>query len=133
PAHLLADRYSAAVGVGAPVWAIVPAAGVLLVVLIWLMGGMGSGRVHPVLLTYLLLMVLFGGALVPHTVLHPSRLFVGDVTHSAVESTARSEQAGKALPWVHLLTREPEIPADAIWREPASQQLIFYTSGTRSP
>jgi Na+-translocating ferredoxin:NAD+ oxidoreductase RnfD subunit len=90
----------------------------------WLLGGVGSGRVHPVLLTFLLLWVCFPRDLVPHQVLQRNRLVMGDIAEVNLPEQGR----------VPVQTREPWLelkPTDeaAFWREPASQRLVFFTTG----
>ena len=63
-------------------WPLLPAAGLLIVPMVWFLGGLGSGRLHPVLMAHLLLVVFFQTLLVPHLVLQRSRVFVGDVMDS---------------------------------------------------
>lgn len=123
PAHLLA-RADVTNFTGLVPWPILPAAGITLATLIWVLGGAGSGRIHPVLVTILLLVVIFRQLLVPHLTLQPSRLFRGDLLDSpdAISDTR--------IPWIHL---KPDADYDAIRAEPASQRLIFYTSGTEIP
>ncbi len=115
----------------APLWPVIPAAAMLLVALTWLLGGLGSSRVHPVLLVSLFLTVLFRTQFVPHTVLQARHAFYGDVNDAA--APAQGPQAPPQRirdPWIST----PTIPKqDALWREPASQRLIFYTSGTERP
>lgn len=119
PAHLFSGAgYN---GSEAALWPMLPAAAIVLVWLTWLLGGVGSSRIHPVLLTYLLLVVLFGELLVPHEVLRRGRLFRGDLN-----DVAKTEQVVVKEPWVDI--RQPD-GRDAFWREPASQRLIFFTSG----
>ena len=103
PAHLLSRAVKPW---DVPAWPIVPAAGVLLVTLTWLLGGLGSGRVHPVLVTYLTLVILFQPLLVPHRVLRADHLFTGDLfrTETVDASVPRTE------PWVS--DRQPS-PTDA--------------------
>jgi electron transport complex protein RnfD len=118
PAHLfgVADPLT-----GILLWPILVSAGVLLVITIWLFGGIGSGRVHPVLVTHLLLFLCFTNLLVPHYVLQARHVVFGDLFFST-----RLDQA-TMLPWA----RTPEIPqADAVMLQPASQVLLSYTSGT---
>src|SRR5688572_9851315 len=80
PAHLL--TFSPGRGGDAP-WPLLPAAAVILVMLMWMLGGLGAGRVHPVLVTYLLLSALFVAELIPHCVLQRHRLLSGDVRNCA--------------------------------------------------
>jgi Na+-translocating ferredoxin:NAD+ oxidoreductase RnfD subunit len=120
PAHLfgIADPIS-----GILLWPILICAGVLLVITTWLFGGIGAGRVHPVLVTNLLLFLCFTSLLIPHYVLQARHVVFGDLFLST-----RLEQASM-LPWA----RAPEIPqSNAIMLEPASEVLLAYTSGTLS-
>jgi Na+-translocating ferredoxin:NAD+ oxidoreductase RnfD subunit len=118
---------------GAPVegwptlWPLLPASAFFLVFFTWLLGGVGSSRVHPAVITYLLLVILFHHALVPHWVLQRGSAFRGDPLNAAVveHSTARP-------PWIEA-PRAGDVGSDAIWVEPASQRLIFFTSGTEMP
>ena len=124
PAHLGSTRPSW-IG-GEPLWLIIPAAGLALVMFTWILGGLGSGRVHPVLLTYLLLVGCFGQDRVPHRVLQRGHVVTGDLMDV------------RPPDGVPVQPREPwhDAPADpyhdAVWREPASQRLVFYTSGLES-
>lgn len=118
PAHLFSGvGYN---GTNMSLWPMLPAAAVLLVWFTWLLGGVGSSRIHPVLLTYLLLVVLFGELLVPHSVLRIGHLFRGDV-----DDASRTELTVKD-PWVRMRSGDGH---EALWREPSSQRLIFFTSG----
>ena len=106
-------------------WPILPFAGWLLVVLLWVLGGLGSARIHPVLVTYLLLVVCFGEALVPRWILQRDHVFVGDLMPRDVAAA-------------RMQTREPWIArrhnrSPAMNREPASERLIQYTSGHEVP
>lgn len=106
-------------------WPILPGAGIALVILTWLLGGVGSGRVHPVLLAHLLVVVFFQTAMIPHYILQRDDLLFGDVLNVA---TVRSEPSN--MPWIaHSIDKEHA----ATYAEPAAQQLIFYTSGSQSP
>lgn len=121
PAHL---AWSGEPG-GVLPWPILPFAGWLLVVLLWVLGGLGSSRIHPVLVAYLLLVVCFGEMLVPHWVLQRDHVFVGDLMPRDV-AAARGR------------TREPWIDrrknaTSAAYREPASERLIHYTTGKEVP
>src|ERR1700722_16555305 len=74
PPHLLGASHPAT-------WPIVPAAGILLIALAWLLGPLGSGRVQPVLATYITLFIFFQPAamLTPHLVLKPTHLVLGNL------------------------------------------------------
>src|ERR1700722_9614190 len=58
-------------------WAIVPAAGILLIVLALLLGPLGAGRVQPPLVGYWVLLILSSPVWTAHNVLKPSHLFLG--------------------------------------------------------
>jgi len=123
PAELF-SRASSGDGNGVALWPILPAAGLTLAALMWLLGGLGAGRIHPVLVTTLLIFVLFRQAIVPHLTLQHDRLFTGDLL-DAPETTRDAREA-----WLHLQSD----PAHAAVRaEPASQRLIFFTTGTQAP
>lgn len=125
PAHLITDTQFQA-GENVIPWPVLPAAGLVLAAMVWLLGGIGSGRLHPVLVTHLLLVALFGGLLVPHLALQRRSIFVGDLLRAGggIKSEAVIE------PWIHA----QQIPGrDAIRSEPPSQRLAFYTTGLERP
>src|SRR5213078_4502535 len=82
PAHLACSTYPNA-PYGGVIWPILPAVGLALALLLWVFAGVGSGRVHPVAVIYLLTVVIFQPLLVPHFVLHRARIGSGDVTETA--------------------------------------------------
>lgn len=135
PAHLFSETDRSGFTTTAP-WPVIPAAGVALAILLWALGTYGSGRVHAVLVVQLLLVVLFKDLLVPHYTLQRMSLFRGDVLDAAVarKPEARRGDAGGGqdikLPWLRLPN---DIEHDALYTEPVSQRLVFYTSGTESP
>ncbi|HWE01036.1 MAG TPA: RnfABCDGE type electron transport complex subunit D [Tepidisphaeraceae bacterium] len=108
-------------------WYLLPAAGLLLAIFLWILGGLGAGRVNPVLITYLFIAALFVQLLVPHWVLQRNHLFVGDVLNG-VPSETRSAETD---PWTHRY----KIPGrDAEYSAPASEALTRYTAtSSRSP
>ena len=126
PAHLLAG------GMGKllqpDLWPIPIVASIFLVILMWLLGGVGSGRIHPLLVAYLLLVVAFDQMLSPVAVLQRHRGFTGDLARVAPPS----------LP-VHAYMKEgylkaPHVEgADALLLEPAAVRLLAYTSGQKRP
>ncbi|HTL29752.1 MAG TPA: RnfABCDGE type electron transport complex subunit D [Tepidisphaeraceae bacterium] len=118
-AHLFDQRYIAT-------WPILPAAGFALVILTWTLGGLGSGRVHPVVITYLLLCALFGNLIVPHVTLQRHELFVGDVLKAGPPNVYLEQQQ----PWI---SAQPITGQDAVRVDPASQRLIFFTTGNELP
>jgi Na+-translocating ferredoxin:NAD+ oxidoreductase RnfD subunit len=143
PAHLLAD--AARTGLRHDPWPIALAAPILLVVLTWLLGGVGSGRIHPAIATILLLTAMFefapgGGAgsgaaagsgdarpmLTPTAVLQRHRLFFGDVLHAAPPDTPAYAKEG----YLNVL---PMARVDALRLEPATSKLLAFTSGRERP
>src|SRR2546421_7131094 len=93
PAHLVTTAHGPQ---GAMPWLALPLGGLLLVILLWLLGGLGAARVHPVLVTYLLMVVCFGELLVPHRVLQRDHLLLGHLFRARPTDrrTVRKE------PWV---------------------------------
>ena len=79
-----------------PAWPILPAGAMILVMLLWMLGGIGAGRAQPVLIAYLLLGMLFSGQLSSHCVLQRDRLVTGDVRNCAPSPAA----AVSTEPWV---------------------------------
>lgn len=122
PAHLLA--FTAPPG-GEPPWPIPLMAGLILVIVLWLFGGLGGGRVHPVLVTYLLLVVCFGDMLVPRRVLNRDHVLSGDIFHTGT-SDARVVHNDA---WYHRRRNA----FDADYQEPAAERLSRYTSGREAP
>src|SRR5258706_714041 len=123
PAHLVVAKDIKDLHAGDSVWMIVPAACLLMIMLLWLTGGVGFSRVHPLLLRQLIVVLVFYPYLHPHLVLHRSRLLTGDlqnVMHNDVVT-----ESIRALPWI---ASRDEPPTDAIYiPQVASQQLIEYT------
>ncbi len=104
-------------------WPILVSGGACLVIFTWLLGGIGSGRVHPVLVTQLLLFVCFKDVLAPQYVLDRRHLVTGDIFRAAsVEGTITQS-------WIHT-----SAPGDleALRMQPASQTLLHYTSAAES-
>ena len=123
PAHLATGS---APSPGEPPWPILLVAGLMLVIVVWLFGGLGGGRVHPVLVTYLLLIVCFADLLVPRRVLNRDHVLTGDILQAATVD-ARAE---RNEPWFRRL----HSPADAdYYQETASERLSRYTSGREAP
>jgi len=118
PAHLAVNLTNSPT----QVWPILPAAGATLVILNWLLGGLGVGRVHPVLATYLLMVALFGQTLVPGSVLQRDHLFTGDVL-----DVGSGHSVGASIdPWIN----RPLVPGqDALLLPSAAEQLHAYTRG----
>ena len=124
PAHLLhTGRGDGLAGVANP-WAILAAGGVCLAIILWLLGGLGHGPIHPVIISFLLMVVLFGDALSAHVVLHREAVLVGNVMSHAPRQP--HDQA-----WIDWR----EMPkADAIFhRKSAADELTSYTRGMLAP
>src|SRR4051812_25137687 len=98
PPHLLVNREVRDLHATGTTWMIIPAGCLLLVILLWLTGGVGFSRVHPLLLTQLALVLFFYPLLHPHLVLHRSRILTGDL----VDCTHNNEavEPNRAIPWV---------------------------------
>ena len=129
PAHLATFKTQN----GIAVWPILPATGLALAMLLWVFAGIGSGRVHPVPVIYLLMVVLFQEMLVPHWALHRSRIFTGDLTKA---QPAPQLAPGEAAPvpkeaWTARL--DPPAMFDAPYSEPAAERLVVFTSGRQTP
>jgi Na+-translocating ferredoxin:NAD+ oxidoreductase RnfD subunit len=123
PPHLATFAHAS---MSAGVW-LLPAAGILLTVMLWLLRGPAGTAVHPAVITYLLLAAAFHAVLEPRAVVQRERLFLGDVTDAASDVGS----PGGANPW--WLTRPRTIGHDAIHVTPASEALISYTLAHRDP
>jgi electron transport complex protein RnfD len=109
-------------------WPILPAAGVLLVMASWTLGGVGAGRVHPVVVAWLLLAALFLPAMAPRYVLQRHKVVLGDL-FDAVRPDARTTAAGQ--PWV---SGARVADHDALITDPtAAERLSAYTRGVAPP
>ncbi len=126
PPHLLAGIGS----VGRPPgdwqpWAIVPAGAMLLAAALWSIGHRGLKRIHPLLLTYLVLAALFHQVLIPHSILHRRDIVTGDLADvSPVLSTSEE-------PWYRQ--RQSGNEHSSLWFEStAARRLSDYTSARQS-
>jgi hypothetical protein len=131
PPHLATFTYPGAPS-GVAAWPILPAAGLALALLLWIFAGVGSGRVHPVPVIYLLTVVLFQPLLVPHFVLHPKRIITGDLTQAIPPpAPAPGELAAvRKEAWTAL----SDLPLrDALYSEPAAERLVTFTTGRQTP
>lgn len=109
-------------------WPIPIAAAILLVIMLWLLGGVGSGRIHPVLVTYLLVVAIFDPLLSPASVLQRNRLFTGDIASAAPPAPpAHAYIKDGYLRTTHLNGY------DALQVEPAQARLLSFTSGAKRP
>ncbi len=125
PAHLASTRPDSYAG--ELTWPLPIAAGVMLSIFLWLLGGLGSGRIHPVVVTYLFVWALFTGLLVPHSALQRNRLLLGDLDNSR---PLTAQLAGKDA-WL-VRTALPGIDAER-WDMPAAEMLTEYTTGREKP
>ncbi|MGH7213971.1 MAG: RnfABCDGE type electron transport complex subunit D [Tepidisphaeraceae bacterium] len=130
PAHLIDGSISPRTDLP-QLWPLPVAAGIALTVLIWILGGVGLGRIHPVLIAYLLLTIFFDQTLVSHHVLQRGRLFTGDVLDSAAPERSGSRVADTPRePW---LSARLDPKHAAVWIDPPSQRLWSFTTGTERP
>jgi Na+-translocating ferredoxin:NAD+ oxidoreductase RnfD subunit len=134
PAHLASHAALAGV-LHHPLWPMLPAAGIALVILSWLLGGTGTARVHPVLLTHLLLVVLFRGEMLGHCYLQRQYVFTGDLINAVNVPTTSPRAVPVQKEWLvaPALTQADGTKRDAIWRQPASQLLLSLTSRSEAP
>jgi len=123
PPHFLVAKDVKDLHAAGTVWMMIPGACLLMVMLLWLTGGVGFSRVHPLLITQLVLVVFFYGYLHPHLVLHRTKMLTGDLQNATFNGVVT--EPVRAVPWI--ASRE-EPPTDAIYvPQVASQQLIEYT------
>jgi Na+-translocating ferredoxin:NAD+ oxidoreductase RnfD subunit len=128
PAHLAGGRsFDSDAATFVDLWPALPAAGLLLAALTWLLGGATGGRISPALICYLLLLVTLGGsALMPHLVLRSERAVLGDLLEYRREAAAELA----VRPWI---VRTPTYTSDATWQLPAADRLAIYTVGLDQP
>ena len=122
PAHLATTRPGPT---GSSGWPMLVAGAIVLVMLLWALGGLGAGRVHPVLVTFVLLHMLFPEQLTPHCALQRDRVFVGDVLDCA---PAPGDAAPE--PWVRRALVRGH---DAVSAPSVPERLIAYTRGATRP
>ncbi len=111
---------------GRAVWPILPAAGVTLALLSWLLGGLGTQRVPPSVVTVLLLFVLFHELLEPQYVLRLDRMVTGDLLDAEPADLETSEEA----PWI---SRRSASGFDSVRMEPVGDVLLAYTASQQRP
>ena len=123
PAHLAGLRAGPTGLIG---WPLLVSAGVILVMLLWALGGPGSARVHPVIITYLLLAVLFPDEVTPRYTLQRNHVITGDLLNVAPSQM----EEGSTEPWV----RRPRVEGyDAVEAPSVSDRLVSYTRGAERP
>ncbi len=124
PAHLAA-HFNLDVSAS---WPILPLAVLaLLVVFCWLLGGIGAGRINPVVVTYLVLTASCSGRLlVPTQLLQRISLAAGNLIQSTRPGAAPFTQDS----WI----KRPLLAGyHAIEMRPAAEYLSDYTTGQVSP
>jgi Na+-translocating ferredoxin:NAD+ oxidoreductase RnfD subunit len=122
PADLAAHFSISSIGF----WPILPAAGVALAIVYWLLGGMGASAVHPVVITFLLLLLLYGSAVSGHRALQRDSTFSGDLADTGPPAPVVLSHE----PWY----RRPIVPNHpAVMSTPAAETLASYTTGQTSP
>jgi NQR2, RnfD, RnfE family len=102
---------------------------VLLVGLIWLLGPLGSGRIHPVVAAYLVLVIFFRPILVPHYVLRPDHLFLGNL----FDAQAIDTSVPRTAPWIYQRQPPAEQRESLYNPDPAAERLGSFTSGHEQP
>lgn len=127
PAHLMSDVVAAPDGhhLPGPPWTLLMAAGFAVVILLWLIGGAGTGRFHVTLCAYLLMFALFAELLLPCRVLAKSKLVGGDLLRT---QPGQAPAWGDAEPW---LDRSAIVGYDAFWVESAAPALTQFTRADR--
>lgn len=124
PAHL-ATRADLASLRGA-FW-LLPAAGVLLSAVLWLLRGAAGSALHPAVVAYLLLVPLCEPLLAPQLILHRDHLVFGDV----LDAPASADHVSTEPWWYRRGTGQGE--RHAIRARPASEALLSYTWGGDVP
>jgi electron transport complex protein RnfD len=127
PAHLASDLAIGPDGhhLPGPPWTLLAAGGFGVVMLLWLIGGAGTGRFHVTLCAYLLMFALFAELLAPTRVLARSHLGSGDLLRA---QPGQAPAWGDAQPW---LERQAIPGFDAFWVPSAAPALTSFTRGDR--
>jgi Na+-translocating ferredoxin:NAD+ oxidoreductase RnfD subunit len=107
-------------------WPILPAAGITLALLTWLLGGLGGQRVSAAVVTLLILFAFFHTLLTPRYVLRIDRLFWGDLMRADPTATANAGSSS----W---LSRWAGSPYDSTQVDPTGDVLLAYTSAQQHP
>jgi Na+-translocating ferredoxin:NAD+ oxidoreductase RnfD subunit len=103
---------------------LLPAAGVMLAIVLWVLRGLAGTGIHPVAVTALLLVPVFQETLVPRYVLQRDHLFFGNLLDAPRDPTPLG-----TIPW--WFTRSRTAGNDAVVATPASHPLLNYTLGRR--
>jgi Na+-translocating ferredoxin:NAD+ oxidoreductase RnfD subunit len=140
PAHL-ASSADAVSGSRFVPWPVAAGAGLLLVVMTWLLGGAGAGRIHPVLITYLMIVVMFQDMLSPRYAVRREHAFVGDLLDVPEIQARSATRPSLALLEPAEQARQPWIAPDPNPTEhqairtssPAAEKLESFTTGHEAP
>jgi Na+-translocating ferredoxin:NAD+ oxidoreductase RnfD subunit len=128
PAHLATTIPSDYSPIHAAPWPILPAAGLLLAMAMWTLGGVGARRFGAPVVVYLLIALLFGGMLTAQRILQRQHIVAGDL-FDAVRGDSANTSAG-ARPWAF---RVKTPGGDALLLEPSARRLLAYTQGASEP
>ena len=105
-------------------WPLIPLGALLLVMLLWLFGGLGGRYSHPVLVTYLMLVICFPSAMVANRILTRDHLLLGEFMRSSP-----SDRPPPNEPWIARKHND----RDADYTDSAAGRLARYTSGRELP
>jgi Na+-translocating ferredoxin:NAD+ oxidoreductase RnfD subunit len=107
-------------------WPLVICAALMLVMLCWAAGGIGSGRFHPAVVVYLLLALFYAPEMKADLVLQRHRMLLGDLMSAPAQVPFKASQ----FAW----RKRPIVPGqDALRVIPASVALLDFTRSERSP
>jgi electron transport complex protein RnfD len=107
-------------------WALLPCAALMMVMLSWAGGGIGSGRFHPAVVVYLLLALLYAPEMKSDLVLQRHRLLAGDLLSAPDAEEPKAPQ----FAWRYRTILPDQ---DSLRVEPAAQSLQEFTRSERSP
>jgi Na+-translocating ferredoxin:NAD+ oxidoreductase RnfD subunit len=129
PVHLL-GRAVPWMGEGAHPWAVLAAAGLLLIMFVWLLGGEGFAWVHPLLLTFLTVCVIYPTLMAPRAVLHRTRIVTGRINDLQTSADTALPTPSHDDAWI---SRKERPASDAIYvNQTAAERLTAYTLGRRT-
>jgi Na+-translocating ferredoxin:NAD+ oxidoreductase RnfD subunit len=134
PAHLLSS--SDPVGrTGVAAWPILVAGGATLAIFVWLLGGTGSGRIHPVIIVHLLLFALFADMLAPQFALRREHVLRGDVLNAPAFTSLGSAPGATLDPWRKAWMNVPpdRSPYEAQRSVAPGLRLEQFTGGHEAP
>jgi hypothetical protein len=124
PAHLANNPEPGELSRFRLTWTLIPAAALLMTMLMWVSCGVGFSRFHPVLVTFLFVAVAFGPVMKGRFILHRHRLAAGDIARFVPASDSRIPPDE---PWFHW---PKPAPADAVrFDSTAAESLSRYTRG----